>query len=65
MANRESLYIRFGPQLIEALALVIRDEINVLRVLAGKSERTKQQIIDAVSNKLDTLQEYDWMEAQE
>ena len=62
MATREELYRKFGPMLIEALALVIKDEINVLRVAVGKSERTKQQIMDAVSNKLDNIEKYSWME---
>lgn len=65
MATREELYKRFGPILIEAVVLVIKDEINTLRVLAGKQERTKQQIMDAVETKLNSLSTYDWMNEQE
>lgn len=61
MATREELYRKFGPQLIEALVLVVKDEINILRVDAGKPERTNQQIMDALSNKLAGTPGYDWM----
>ena len=60
-ATRENLYRRFGPALLEAIVLVIKDEINILRAEAGLQERTKQQMIDAVETKLDGLSSYDWM----
>lgn len=62
---RDELYQKFGPVLIEAVVLVVRDEINTLRALAGKQERTKQQMIDAVETKLNSLDTYDWMNEQE
>lgn len=61
MATREELYKQFGPILIESLILIIRDEINILRTNAGMTERTNQQIIDAIDSKLQTIQSYDWM----
>ncbi len=60
--SREELYKKFGPMLMEAVVLVIKDEINLLRAFAGLQERTNQQIINAVSNKLSTLTKYDWMD---
>ena len=59
--DREALFIRFGAQMMEAFALVIKDEINLLRTKAGLSERTYQQIINAIKNKLDGIDMYDWM----
>jgi hypothetical protein len=38
--------------LIKAFALVVLSEINILRVGAGLSERTVQQLINAVKDKL-------------
>lgn len=62
MATREELYRKFGPLIIEAVVLIIKDEINVLRSLHGLPERTNQQIIDAIDAKLTTLTKYYWME---
>lgn len=41
----------FGPQLVKAMAFVILDEINVLRVNAGLPERTRTQMIKAIEGK--------------
>lgn len=49
---------------IEAIVLVIKDEINLLRNAASLPERTNEQIIDAISNKLDTVSQYDWMQKE-
>lgn len=64
MANltREDLYKMFGPILLEAIVLIIKDEINVLRTQASLPERTNQQIIDAIETKLETLTKYNWMD---
>ena len=62
MATREDLYRKFGPQLIEALVLIIKDEINILRGEAGLPERTNQQIMDAIDNRLtNDVPMYNWM----
>ena len=61
MATREELYRKFGPQLIEALAKVVLDEVNALRSNAGLAERTGQQLIDALAGKLEDTPQYDWM----
>ena len=62
MATREDLYRKFGPQLIEALVLIIKDEINTLRGEAGLPERTNQQIMDAIDNRLtNDVPMYNWM----
>ena len=59
--DRDKLYEHFGPMLLEATARVILDEINVLRIEAGLSERTIDQVITALKNKYDSLDDYDWM----
>jgi len=61
MATRDELYRAFGPMLLEALACIIKDEINLLRAQHGLAARTNQQIMDAIDAKLQTLSEYDWM----
>jgi len=60
--NRDELYEKFGPLLIEAITLIIKDEINILRIQHGLSERSNEQIITAISNKLTELSRYDWLD---
>ena len=59
--TREEIYRLFGPLLIEAIVLIIKDEINILRTNAGLPERTNQQVINAIEAKLNSLPDYDWM----
>lgn len=61
MITRAELYRKFGPILTEALVLIIKDEINILRVKAGLTERTNNQIMTAIDNKLQTLNKHNWM----
>ena len=61
MATKEELYLKFGPMLIEAIVLIVKEEINILRVEAGLSERTDKQILTAIDNKLSSLPLYDWI----
>ena len=59
MATKEDLYKAFGPMLMEAVLLVIKDEINALRAEAGLGERTTEQVVNAVSAKLETVERHD------
>lgn len=61
MTTREELFEHFGPILIEAIVLVIKDEVNLLRGEAGWPERTNEQILNAVATKLAILTKYAWM----
>ena len=61
MATREELYRYFGPKLVEALTLLLFDEINILRAAASLPARTTQQLTDALQVKLDTITDCDWM----
>lgn len=58
---REELYKQFGPMLIEAVILIIKDEINLLREQHGLPEKTNEQLMTAIGTKLETLDMYDWM----
>lgn len=58
MAARRNYRDQFGPKLLEALVIIIKDEINLLRVDNGWAERTDQQLVDAIKNKLDALDDY-------
>jgi len=60
--TRAELYRHFGAKLIEAIVLIIKDEINILRTEAGLAERTNQQIINSIETKLASLEDYDWMD---
>ena len=53
MATRNTVFIQFGPHLMEAQTLVILDEINILRTKAGLPERTVEQILPALQSKVD------------
>lgn len=64
MVTRGELYQKFGPLLIEALALIIKDEINELRAEQGMPEKTEQDILDTLDNKLNTLTKYAWMQEE-
>lgn len=59
--TREELYQRFGPMLIEAIVIITKNEINLLRIQLGLPERTNQQLIDAIENRLLQLEKYNWM----
>lgn len=61
MADRNEIYQKFGPILLEGVCLVILDQINVLRQEQGMPEITEQDIIDNLNNHLSELQPYDWM----
>lgn len=59
--TRDEIYRKFGPVLLEAVVMVIKDEINALRSLHSLPDRTSQQLINALETKLAGLTNYDWM----
>tara|TARA_Y100000310_G_scaffold69658_1_gene65194 strand:+ start:584 stop:784 length:201 start_codon:yes stop_codon:yes gene_type:complete len=61
--TRKALYAKFGPKLLAATVLLIKDEINILRVDAGKPERTTQQLMDGIVNKMSGLPDGEWLES--
>ena len=58
--TRDELYQRFSPELVEAIVLVIKDEVNLLRNQHGLPERTNQNVINAIGNKLSSIPKYSW-----
>ena len=48
----------FNRKLIEAIVLIVKDEINLLRAQHGLVERTNQQIMNAITDKLSSLSDY-------
>ena len=56
---RERFYKEQGPRMTEALALVTLDEINILRVKAGLTARTTNQLVNAIMDKLDSVPDYE------
>ena len=65
MSTRDELYRLFSPNLLEAITLIIKDEINILRVEAGLPERTTQQLINAIKDKLDNAEDFDYQKNYE
>lgn len=61
MSQRDDLYRQFGPILLEAMVLMLLEQINVLRVNQGMPEITEQDLIDSLNNHLSELQPYSWM----
>lgn len=59
--TRDELYQKFGPLLIEAVALVFLEEINELRLKVKLPVKTQEQFIQALDSKSLQLSEYDWM----
>ncbi len=59
--TKKEFYDNFGPKLIDALAQVMLDEINLLRAEHGLSQRNGAQLVDAIANKLESIPDYDWM----
>jgi putative Mn2+ efflux pump MntP len=59
--QREELYKQFGPKLLDAVVRVMASEINILRVKEGLPERTNEQILTAITNELNNIPDYNWM----
>ena len=59
--TKEKLYQHFGPKLLDAVVQVLKDEVNILRQEAGWPERTHQQVLDAIDQKLKQIPNYPWM----
>ena len=55
MANREDVYRKFGPKIIEALIRLLRKHVPAFQSF------TEQQIIDALDAEIESIPDYDWM----
>lgn len=59
--QRDELYRHFGPILLEAMVLVLLNQVNILRHEQGMPKITEQDLIDSLNNHLSELEPYDWM----
>jgi len=64
MPERDELFRKFGPILLEAVILVILEEANRIRNKLGMPNLTKQDVLDELNNHLSELEPYDWMEQE-
>ena len=53
--ERSNLYKKFSPLVIEAMAVVIKREINILRSIHSLPDRTNEQMISAIKDELDSM----------
>jgi hypothetical protein len=61
MADREDLFVKFGPLLLEAFIVMSVEETNRLRTQLGMPLVTKQMFLDEINAQLSDLVPYDWM----
>lgn len=60
MTVRDNVYELFGPKLLEAIALVLLEEINVLRAANNQPAIQEASFLGRLHNQMDHLEEYDW-----
>jgi len=61
MTQRDDLFKKFGPMLLEALIRTSVEESNRIRRQIGMGEITPQDVLDQINNHLSELEPYDWM----
>lgn len=61
MGQRDELFHKFSPLLLEAFLMVTLEEINILRSKAHLPLLTTSYILERVSTILAALPDYDWM----
>jgi len=61
MAQRDDLFRKFGPILLEACCWVLLDYQNELRQNQGMELLTMNDVLLKLENHLSELQPYDWM----
>lgn len=60
MTTRDEMFAKFGPLLCEAFLGLIYEEFNRIRHHIGMPGVTKQQLLDALNDRLQELEPYDW-----
>jgi len=58
--TREDVYRQFGPVLLEAIVILLNDELNVLRAEAGLPEKTHEDLLDGLDAKAKELPIPEW-----
>jgi hypothetical protein len=62
MAQRDELFKKFGPLMLEAFMIMVLDETNRLRKKLNMQQLTPQDVLNEINNHLSTLPPYDWMQ---
>ena len=60
-SDREYLYSQFGPKLLEAICLVLKEQINNLRSIHGLPPFSNAQVLAAIKTELASLPDFDFM----
>lgn len=63
MANRNKLFRKFGPILLEAIVRITVEDLNRIRAHVGMQHITEEMFMDQINNDLGHLELYDWMES--
>lgn len=61
MSERDGLFKKFGPILLEATVITILELVNESRRARGWPDITLQDFYDKVNNHITQLVPYDWM----
>ena len=64
MAQRDELFQKFGPILLEAIVRLAVDEANRVRNHIGMPPITKEMFYEEINNHLTSLEPYDWMQEE-
>jgi hypothetical protein len=59
--TKGELFQKFGPKLLDAIMQFNISENNILRAKLGLPEKTEEQIIDTIAEKLEKISDYQWM----
>jgi len=62
MTQRDELFIKFGPILLEAIVRIAIEDLNRIRTHIGMQPITKEMFMEQINNDLAHLEPYDWME---
>lgn len=64
MANRDELFKKFGPILLEAIVRVTVEDLNRIRAHVGMQTITEEMFMDQINNDLGHLEPYSWMKTE-
>lgn len=64
MAERDELFRKFGPLLLETIVIMVVQETNRLRTELGMQLITKEMFFDEINNHLSEVLPYDWMDLE-
>lgn len=65
MTERDKLFQKFGPILLEAIVIMMVQETNRLRAQLNMQPVTKEMFFDEINNHLSEIQPYEWMEQED